>query len=378
MADNIGVFKNEEDIIKDKFVFVSYSHQNMDIVQEDINCLIEEYGARIWMDHRGEYEANLKNGENWDDHVKGIINNSNCVGIVFYVSEHFLSSDSIYNNEYLTALEKFGVENKEQRMYIVGVDEKKDMDQYYIDAIPLKPKYFYSPMMNKQLTFFSFERIFLKRTSHEVVVKNLLRWLEKHSVIYGREAVVVNSSRKSVGIYTLGVYKDGLNDNQLIKHPGKDNLRFTSGGNEYIRWNEKIYSTKRLRWVLLHADSTTAVLISEGIIDSCRAVEVQQFFDDFRNMAFDSEENIIVKKVRLFSLSDEERLEKDKREELLAPFHEEDDASWWIEDRGVIEDSWRLAYKGTQLYGSTGFPENLTKGFRPVIEIDIKDLEKCK
>lgn len=71
------------------FVFVSYSHENKDFVYEDITRL-QALGINIW------YDEGLPVGETWYSAVEEHIERANCFGVLFYVSEVFLKSESVW------------------------------------------------------------------------------------------------------------------------------------------------------------------------------------------------------------------------------------------------------------------------------------------
>lgn len=75
-----------------KYVFVSYSHNDIDIVYKDLNKLWE-LNANFWYD-KGFL---INPTKNWDDIAKDKILDDNCVGAIFYVSKNSFLSDAVYN-----------------------------------------------------------------------------------------------------------------------------------------------------------------------------------------------------------------------------------------------------------------------------------------
>ena len=71
------------------FVFVSYSHEQKDIVYDDIRKL-QGAGINIW------YDNGLKPGEEWYQDVEDHVALPGCRGAILYVSESFLHSKSIH------------------------------------------------------------------------------------------------------------------------------------------------------------------------------------------------------------------------------------------------------------------------------------------
>lgn len=70
------------------FLFVSYSHDDKELVYKDIQTL-QAKEMRIW------YDEGLEPGEEWFRDVESKVNMPECIGVIFYVSQTFLSSSSV-------------------------------------------------------------------------------------------------------------------------------------------------------------------------------------------------------------------------------------------------------------------------------------------
>ena len=70
------------------YYFVSYSHKDYKEVYKDIFALQQE-GLSIW------YDQGIAAGENWKDTALKYITPFDCKGVLFYISENALKSDSI-------------------------------------------------------------------------------------------------------------------------------------------------------------------------------------------------------------------------------------------------------------------------------------------
>lgn len=80
------------------YIFISYSHKDYKKVYHDLAAMYEA-GVRFW------YDDELTAGFNWDDEVYKKITDPHCSGVIFYISEDFFASESIYK-EILTTLGK--------------------------------------------------------------------------------------------------------------------------------------------------------------------------------------------------------------------------------------------------------------------------------
>lgn len=71
----------------DGYYFVSYSHKDYKKVFKDI-IAFQQNGLPIW------YDRGLESGKSWINEVKKKISSYYCRGVIFYVSENYLSSES--------------------------------------------------------------------------------------------------------------------------------------------------------------------------------------------------------------------------------------------------------------------------------------------
>lgn len=69
------------------YVFVSYSHDDKDVVHRDVEHL-QKLGYNLWID-----EPQLGIGVKWDERVLDVISDKLCKAILFFVSESSLSSE---------------------------------------------------------------------------------------------------------------------------------------------------------------------------------------------------------------------------------------------------------------------------------------------
>ncbi len=83
----------------ENYIFISYSHKDYKCVFSD---LADMYSSKV----RFGYDKGLTAGKNWDDEVADIIDDSGCAGVVFYLSDNFFMSDSIYKEVRFVCEEK--------------------------------------------------------------------------------------------------------------------------------------------------------------------------------------------------------------------------------------------------------------------------------
>lgn len=73
----------------DKYYFVSYSHKDYKLVYKDIFYL-QQNGFSIW------YDRGMEAGKSWKETAEKYIAKYNCYGIIFFLSENSILSDSIH------------------------------------------------------------------------------------------------------------------------------------------------------------------------------------------------------------------------------------------------------------------------------------------
>lgn len=70
------------------YVFISYAHEDTDVVYQDLKILTEN-GARVW------YDRAMHVGQNWVERAKNRIFDKHCIAVLFYVSPQSLKSSAI-------------------------------------------------------------------------------------------------------------------------------------------------------------------------------------------------------------------------------------------------------------------------------------------
>lgn len=75
--------------INKKYIFISYSHEDLEFVRTDIYQMKFMGGINIWFDE------GLLGGQDWERVVKEKIFDPNCVGTIFFLTAHFLTSNAI-------------------------------------------------------------------------------------------------------------------------------------------------------------------------------------------------------------------------------------------------------------------------------------------
>ncbi len=370
--ETFEIVLKEEEIFQGLFFFVSYSHQDGDVVREDVNALINR-GVRLWIDHRNENDENMSLGDDWQEKVKYAVFHPNCRGVIFYNSAAARSSKAIWLEEKLTKLRK--LEDPDFKHFVINIGGKtqqaitnetftkvgeKGIAAEYGEAFMRQQELF---GMEQESVLYHLregseacvEAIYAKAKDFGVADDTLvtIKALEKNKIV-----------SKDSGEACFGCYKGEF----VTKVAAQPNGR----ANGVIYQDSKAYKKRDLFWrILYEKDGKTVMLCSEQV-EQCSALDVEDALKAFAEIAFNDEERAAVKAVRLLNASDEENTE----DKSVFDFGDEP-VSWWIDEPGLVEKWWQRVYKNGGRYGH-GFLKSLVKGLRPVIEASSADLKKMK
>lgn len=108
-------YYTEASVVTEKFLFISYSHEEKSLIRTAANWLIGE-GVRLW------YDADLHNGDNWIDVAKRMLTHENCIGAIFFNSVNAYISDSIAEERQLALNKKKEWEQAGKTFYVFVVN----------------------------------------------------------------------------------------------------------------------------------------------------------------------------------------------------------------------------------------------------------------
>ena len=81
-------YLQNEERLNDRYVFISYSHKDADVVYPVLHRLYE-LGINFW------YDDGLNVGDIWNEKVRDIINNTDCMGALVFLSENTVKSQPV-------------------------------------------------------------------------------------------------------------------------------------------------------------------------------------------------------------------------------------------------------------------------------------------
>lgn len=139
----------EATAITEKFLFISYSHEDKKLVHNSVNWLINE-GVRLW------YDADLHNGDNWIEIAKRMIEHENCIGTIFFNSLNSYISDPVAEERKLSLDKKakWEKEGKTFHTFVVNIGKPSTMRliKQVFDSLPDNDAVIHQAISSSQLS----------------------------------------------------------------------------------------------------------------------------------------------------------------------------------------------------------------------------------
>ncbi len=379
---------SEADVVKDKFIFVSYQHNDMTLVESSISKLTER-GVRIWFD------ADLDFGDNWRNRVNRIITHENCCGVIFFCSTTAFRSEPIY---YERSLVKTEIKKRGQdKFFYIPVNIGKPHTLQILREI-----FLHSPEASSELEKYinhnQIAQILEMFNSHilscyadcdkfDDFINQLYTTIEKNhpEVIRSQELKLkklksIQSDKSFLKHGKILSVKLGnwLGNSITAMGSGMTNTKKTSGGKTVFHYKDCEYASSPLMWLLLSFKDESAVLISDSILDIRSAdSDIQSWLDgEFSKLAFSEEEaDIVSGNLRLLGLGDADISENASlfANPKMSPVS--DTLYWWINCKAFGNSQKVIKVKDGTVYNG-GIMKNKAVGVRPIIEVPCDKLIK--
>lgn len=355
----------EDKILAGNFLFVSYSHRDMDCVREDVRAL-QTMGARIWFDE------NMRIGDNWQTIAREKIGHPNCKGVIFYNSAASFLSDAVL----LERKEAIARAENEKNFGIYSVNlEGKTMQQLYMEALNANKPGFFGTMTHDLSPHFNDETLYIQRFDSKECVEQIYEKVVRPNLVVDEAELFQDAFRgrggevRKTDRFRFGSYF-GVPCTTPLKHSAPTE-RFFANDTEYISYNNVLFGLRPLEWDLLYVKDATAVLLCTEILDfACGGAGAERYLKEiFALLAFSAKERELLRaEPRLLTLAD-----IGKAKEIFAPEGTGAHRHWWIDADGLM-DNWKMTYCGNAPYPN-GFNVMMKKGIRPVIEFPIDKLK---
>lgn len=204
----------------ENYIFISYSHKDYKYVFSD---LADMYSSKV----RFWYDKGLTAGKSWDDEVADIIEDSRCVGVVFYLSENFFLSDSIFREV------QFVCEVKRKNFFCVNLTTDNIESLIDRNVLENERKAFYHQHFQQKKTYLVYKSVdhyheLIEQIANQYnVVSNKIEF--ENGIYHG---ALVNGRRNGHGVC---IYSDGS------RYDGEWENDKWNGYGEYLYSNGDIY-----------------------------------------------------------------------------------------------------------------------------------------
>ena len=258
---------NKLDFTND-YIFVSYSHEDFSIIQNDKN-FFDDSMVNYWIDDE------LYGGENWFEHIKNVIFDTKCKGALIYFSKGYLVSEAA-EKEIALIKQKLS-EDSNFTIVLISVDGNtvlKDVCEIFASLSGKEPKEienkFPQQRLSTMVSFLNKDIIFLSPLSLGDD-KNLCTFLktlrEKIPTVFNDQIGFV---QKLSSVFTVHQYDDvdtisfGYAPYELVDNDDvlfKDGW-FQNGGQLCFARCKKAYSAKLIEWKILSSNDEETILLS--------------------------------------------------------------------------------------------------------------------
>lgn len=378
-------YYSRDEIVKGDFLFVSYRHEDREIVFGIVDLLIS-MGVRIWCD------VDLKPGEQWDERVRAIIEHPKCLGAIFFNSTSAFLSAPIAQERFIAHAKRKRLGEDGISFFVLPVNigrpstvrllkstlESLPDDDSEIDSkFPLERINDIVDLFNRKTLY-----VYADGTNAQHCAETILSGIESFvPTVVDVSKVKLKGlgesvARKSGNIpcITFGRYKSTESTALPPYLLARDGIE-EYNGEKYIIEAGKAYATAPIEWLCIYCDGDKAYLVSEKIL------EMRFGGDDLRKWlttvflesAFDStERSCMIDKPLLVREQDIARA--DSKEFLKAAANERfSEKQWWIDafSMGIMQ---KVIREDGSLY-SHGYNSRIKKcGVRPMITVDMKEL----
>ncbi|MBQ9735968.1 MAG: toll/interleukin-1 receptor domain-containing protein [Clostridia bacterium] len=372
----------KEEVVNGEFLFVSYKHENKELVADAIESLLAE-GIRLW------YDADLVVGNKWSSVAEGLIRHENCRGVIFFNSVASFMSDPVYKERSFAIEKQKACESTDRPFYVFPVNIGKPSTMQLLKeifaALPESDaeaeRVFPIRYLQTIVELFDSDVIYCyadpadtegyKKVLCDNVTKALPSVVDKAAMQKKTQAAVGGIAPASipVGICKLSPTSDlpayYLTKDQRVEHQNAT----------YLVQDGKAYSTKRILWRRLYEEKDMAVLLSEEVVDVRNGgKELNEWLQTvFAPLAFSDAERAVICELRLLCEKDIQKTNDPER--FVFPLSPDaTESHFWISDISMGALQKVVKKNGTVYAGGYNF-RTKKSGVRPVICVPKAFLE---
>lgn len=319
-------FHKTAEAIKDKFLFISYSHDDQKVVEAWAEYLFDQ-GVRIWWDKA------FSGGDDWETDTTELLSHENCSGILFFASKSAIESLNVAK-EWRTA-----AKTKESRSddgfypQIIMANDEENLDYHFLTSFVKKNDDLFSDD-----DYDDFRSLFGKK-----------------------DHLFYSAGKESDMQKLLDTIKERV-PNAVDKHAiVRDKLADLSHLDKEIIIKLGNYDGKPITWHKIFDEDTESTLLSQDVLDDIHGGQaLSDWLKSFINSAFpENVREVLRENIRLLTSDEAEKLPE---EELASG------RIWWLaESSGHLQ---AVVREDGTVYKNGYNNKIYKKGIRPVITMD--------
>ena len=365
----------KSEIENSDFLFVSYKHDDAEIVSAMISQLYDK-GVRLW------YDADLHIGDNWLKIAGELINNPNCKGVIFFNSIASFKSQPVHNERMLTLSRIKADKERGRTFHIFPINISCGSNVFLLkkvfDSLPDEPislaREFPFDFVKVITELFTDDTIYAAPDDLEACAQKLFASIKTKipnaiDTDYLHMKKLEQNFEQTRVNFELGVCKGEPVSTLPIYELQRDQV-LTVKNEPYIIWNKQGYRAKPIVWIPLYCENDVFAMLSQDIVDiRGGGPDLQNWLNGpFKEISFHAEERAAIRGIRLMSQADMEKALS--RESFPLPT-----SHWWISDinTGALQ---RVIRKDGTVYTNGYHFRNTKSGVRPVLLIGKDDLAK--
>ncbi len=319
-------FYKTAEVIKDKFLFISYSHDDQQAVEAWAEYLFDQ-GVRIWWDKA------FKGGDDWETDTTDLLSHENCSGILFFASKSAIKSLNVAKEWRTAAKTKESRGDDSFYPQIIMAKDGENLDYHYLKSFVKKNDDLFSDD-----DYDDFRNLFGKK-----------------------DPLFYSAGKESDMQKLLDTIKERV-PNAVDEHAiVRDKLANLSHLDKEIILKLGNYNGKPITWHKIFDEGTESTLLCQDVLDDINGGQaLSDWLKNFVNSAFaESDREAIRENIRLLTSNEAEKLPE---EELASG------RIWWLaESSGHLQ---AVVREDGTIYKNGYNNKIYTKGIRPVITMD--------
>lgn len=364
----------------DRYMFVSYAHKDSESVYSDLDVLYKNC-LNYW------YDKKLSVGDKWDETVESIVKDPQCAGIILYFSPDTVMSAAC-EEELLIYKELVKSGRKDFRLIPVsvnGTSVNATVRDAYIACAQLGPSELETKLpptrVKTVLDTLNSNLLYLEKKENCQHIPRLIEQLKSYDenlfcsddvALDKLSRLPISSEENGLSILRVGTYPQEKSEICCaIMNGVKENSR----GRFTIK--DRIgYLHNPVRWVIVRNDNSTAVALSECVLDKCSYKNLGTFCEEMKKVLFADSPEIAdcIESIDIPSLEDLKEFAQK-----ISP-EEESEYSKSYPKNGLWQMYWGkndekiVAYYGKFNIIDSGHTSNMVCGIRPRMVINIDKL----